>query len=417
MPGKGEDADNRPKGCVSMRRREFLGSVGGAGAVAALGLPGRVGAQVAAPLFAPPPPIVPIRATPDRIFRTTVCLRPFRAAGPRFDVEQVGRKHVIRHYGHGGSGWSLSWGSADIAVAKAMALGAKEIAVIGAGAIGLTTAITAQRAGAKVTIYAKERFPDVRSARATGTWSPDSRIALASAVAPDFPALWEQMTRASYARHMAFLGTPGDPVEWTERYTLADRLPDPATNRAASPAGAPDFAEYGDRVRDLTPRGQMLPPGSHPFATPFARRNSSIAFNIADLARQLEMDFLIAGGRFVPMEFNETGDFAKLKEKVVIACTGYGSRALFRDESILPVRGQIAWLIPQEGAHYGIYYNRVSVLARRDGIVVQDVGSDETFGYNDPNETIDRVAAEASVAVVAAMFAQPAATIPAVVPG
>lgn len=384
--------------------------------MAALALPGRLGAQTIAPLLAPLPAIVPIRATPDRIFRTTVCLRPFRAAGPRFDVEEVGRKHVIRHYGHGGSGWSLSWGSADIAVAKAMALGAKDIAVIGAGAIGLTTAITAQRAGAKVTIYAKERFPDVRSARATGTWSPDSRVALESAVAPDFPALWEQMTRASYARHMSFLGTPGDPVEWTERYMLADEMPDPNSARSSNAPRTLGFVEYGDRVRDLTPRAQMLPPGSHPFAAPFVRRNSSIAFNVADFARQLEMDFMLGGGRFVPMEFNETGDFGKLKEKVIIACTGYGSRALFRDESILPVRGQIAWLIPQEGAHYGIYYNHVSVLARRDGIVVQDTGSDDTFGYNDPNETIDRAAADRSIAVVASMFAQPAATIPATVP-
>src|ERR1051326_2118399 len=134
--------------------------------------------------------LIPIRAQVDRIFRVTVCLRPFRAAGPRLDVERVGNKIVVHNYGHGGSGWSLSWGSSRIAVENAMAAGERDVAVIGCGALGLTSAILLQQMGAKVTIYAKERPPAVRSARATGTWSPDSRIALSNAVSPGFPALW-----------------------------------------------------------------------------------------------------------------------------------------------------------------------------------------------------------------------------------
>ena len=63
-------------------------------------------------------PIHPIQATPDRMFRVTVCLRPFRAAGPRLDIERVGDQMIIHNYGHGGSGWSLSWGSSSIAAAN-----------------------------------------------------------------------------------------------------------------------------------------------------------------------------------------------------------------------------------------------------------------------------------------------------------
>ena len=44
----------------------------------------------------------------------------------------------------------------------------QEIAVIGCGALGLTSAILAQRAGARVTIYAAELLPQTRSARASG---------------------------------------------------------------------------------------------------------------------------------------------------------------------------------------------------------------------------------------------------------
>src|SRR5215472_591574 len=167
------------------------------------------------------PTLMPIRAQTDRIFRVTVCLRPFRAAGPRLDVERVGDKTVVHNYGHGGSGWSLSWGSSSIAVEKAMAAGERDIAVIGCGALGLTSAILLQRAGANVTIYAKERPPEVRSARASGTWSPDSRVALAKSVSLDFPSLWEKMCRYSFHTYESYLGMPGNPVEWTDRYTLS----------------------------------------------------------------------------------------------------------------------------------------------------------------------------------------------------
>jgi hypothetical protein len=86
--------------------------------------------------------LLPIRASTDRITRISVCTRPFRAQGPRLDTEQVGTKLVVHNYGHGGSGWSLSWGSSSVAVRKALASGERDIAVIGCGALGLTSVTT-----------------------------------------------------------------------------------------------------------------------------------------------------------------------------------------------------------------------------------------------------------------------------------
>ena len=77
----------------------------------------------AAPAFAPVPPLAAVRASEHRIIDVTVCLRPFRAEGPRLDVEPLGSKTVVHNYGHGGSGWSLSWGSSTMAVQRAMASG------------------------------------------------------------------------------------------------------------------------------------------------------------------------------------------------------------------------------------------------------------------------------------------------------
>ena len=146
-----------------MNRRSFLGSIAAAGLTGCAHQIKTAGAGLPLASYDAVPKLAPVRAEVDRIFRVTVCLRPFRAAGPRLDVERVGDKTVIHNYGHGGSGWSLSWGSSSIAVEKAMQVGERDVAVIGCGALGLTSAILLLRAGAKVTIYAKERPPDVRS--------------------------------------------------------------------------------------------------------------------------------------------------------------------------------------------------------------------------------------------------------------
>jgi glycine/D-amino acid oxidase-like deaminating enzyme len=117
-------------------------------------------------------------------------------------------------------------------------------------------------------------------------------------------------------------------------------------------------------------------------------------------------DFRAAGGKFVRLEFHSPADFAHLPERVVINCPGYGARALCKDESIVPVRGQIGWLIPQPEVNYGLNYNGVFVLSRRDGIVVQALEGGDMRGYNDDNETIDRAESEKAVATIAELYSR-----------
>jgi D-amino-acid oxidase len=412
----------------SMNRRKFLQSSSAFTGMSALALSGCAKGVHTAQSSAPPLPIydqytplVPIRAHADRIFRITVCLRPFRAAGPRRDLEKIGDKTIVHNYGHGGSGWSLSWGSAAVATQSAMnaAEGSKDIAVLGAGAIGLTSATMLQRAGANVTIYAKERSPYTRSSRATGSWTPDSRVALASAVSPSFAAEWESMARASFFYYQSFYGMPGSPVEWTDRWALSDTqrrrgangAPDPNV-RSDRPAPVHDFIRLNDRIADLTPRAIEMPPGTTPFPTPYVYRSSSMTFNVADYSRQLLTDFLIAGGKIETREFHSPQELTTLPQKVIVNCPGYGGRALWSDESITPVRGQIAWLIPQEGAQYGLSYKGLSMLSRRDGIVMQYSKGGEDEGWNDTNETPDRAFAEEGIGVLAELYSRMAAMKP-----
>ena len=348
--------------------------------------------------------LTPLDASADRISRITVCTRPFRATGPRLEVEQIAGKTVVHNYGHGGSGWSLSWGSGEIAAGKAMATGERDIAVIGCGALGMTSALLLQRAGARVAIYARDLPPNVRSSLATGLFTPDSRICQEEYATPEFKQSWQGMCRKSYQTYSGLLGLPGNPVEFIDQYEIADL----ARFRplAYDPAGArPDFAELQSELTpDLLPGGTTYSPGQHPFGNRSVRRTSRLMFNIAGYSRYLLSQFQSNGGRIVVREFHSPDEFGALPQKTLINCAGYGARTLLGDNSIVPVRGQLARMMPQPGVHYALLYRGNLFLARRDEFVFQHF-TGEGQGFNDESTEPDRAEAEMAVNTIAQLFA------------
>jgi glycine/D-amino acid oxidase-like deaminating enzyme len=388
-------------------RRQMLAATGAAVMLGGLEGCASFGDKRAA--SAPQLQLLPVRASTDRITRITVCTRPFRAQGPRLDTEQIGSKFVVHNYGHGGSGWSLSWGSSGVAVRKAMASGERDIAVIGCGALGLTSALLLQRAGARVTIYAKDLPPNVRSSLASGLWTPDSRICLEENATPAFKQLWEQMTRSSFQTYQNFLGLSGTPVEFIDQYFVSDEPA--AVRRRGVTDGRPRFADLQrELVPDLMTQGTDFAPGSHSLGARYLRRNSLMMFNLAAYQRLLVGDFGANGGKIEIAEFHTPDDFAKLREKTLINATGYGARALFGDQSLTPVRGQLARVIPQPEVNYGLFYKGVSFVPRRDGLVFQVVGEDDYYGFNDDTALPDRGEADRAVNTIAGLFSGPASS-------
>lgn len=382
---------------LQTQRRLMLGL-----AAAALGRPAR------ALDFAPPAPPARIRATDDRLIDIAVCTRPFRPQGPRLEAQRLHGKHLVHHYGHGGAGWSLSWGSARRALPLILAGGAGQrrggrIAVIGAGAIGLTTARVAQRAGLRVRIYCRDLPPDVPSSAATGLWTPDSRLCSAAHATPAFEPAWEQMARSSFRTWQSLLGLPGDPVQWRDGYLLSD-LPFDEPLAGSGFAGEPDYPDLLERLDDIRPRSRPLRPDEHPFRVPHARRFTQMMFNLSVYQRLLLEDFLREGGEFVRREFEQPRQIAGLPEHTVVNCTGYGARALFGDTSLVPVKGQTARLLPQPEVDYALIYrgHNLVVLPRRDGLLVAAQGEGD-FGNAD--QTPDRAQTLAAVQRLAALFA------------
>ncbi|HTN14667.1 MAG TPA: FAD-dependent oxidoreductase [Sphingomonadaceae bacterium] len=408
------------RGPSSGRRTVLKGALGSVGALA---LSGRTFAAEpgAAPGMIQPgvkPHLTPMRVSLDQLIDMKCCIRPLRAAGPNLGTQMVGDRLVVHNYGHGGSGWSLSWGSAEVAVGKALSVLPESVAVVGCGIVGLTSAVVAQRAGLKVTIYARELLQRTRSFRASGSFTPSSRIALNGPAGPQFPEQWEQMARFSWKMFRTFLGLPGKPVEFSDSYgvsyTPMERRQwpaDPAIGGSWETTGLPqqnsEFAHLDSRIRDIVPQSVNLSPEENPFDTPFATRSSHMHFNFPAYGHMLLTEFFERGGRFVMRNFHSPAEFADLPEKVIIHSTGYAAKDLWRDDTMIPVRGQTAWLVPQPEANYTLRFKNMSLLSKADGIVLMNNNPDlgDMLGVGDTNEIPNRAPFEEALAALAPIFA------------
>jgi len=334
-----------------------------------------------------------------------VCTRPFRAQGPRIEAERIGSKLLVHNYGHGGSGWSLSWGSAAIVVPLALSSGAREIAVVGCGALGLTSAIALQRAGARVTIYARELPPHVRSSRATGSWTPDARVALASALDATFARRWEEMARTSFAEYEHSLGLAGAPVARQRRYLVSELEPEAALAKRfrEDPIG---FVHLESRIADLSVAPADLYPESSPYTGMFCRQTEIFRFDITAYSEHLLTEFRGRGGEIAQIEFRSLGDVLRVQQSVVVNCTGYGARALLQDTSVIPIRGQIGWLPPQPEAQYSLQWENLNVVPRPDGTVVQLGAGGDGAGWNDDSEEPDPAESRDAIRMLARLQAR-----------
>lgn len=300
-----------------------------------------------------------LRLSMDRIVKETVGLRPFRASGPRLDCETLGSKTIVHNYGHGGSGWSLSWGTGNIARQKALATGERRIAVLGCGTVGIATARLLQESGCEVTIYTKDMPPNVTSNLATGTWSPASRVCDPAKATPELRKVWEDATQFSFRRYQFMLGM-NDIACWVDEYNVYKESEPPKPEASAG-------AEVFD-IPGLLPERIRLHSKEHPFKAGYVTRRSNMMFNIPTYLHHHLSSFVLFGGKVVVREIKTLEDIDALPEKVVVNCMGLGAKAIFNDEELTPVSGQLSCLIPQPEVQYKLTTKGANLIARKDGI-------------------------------------------------
>ena len=294
--------------------------------------------------------LLPVQVSPERVTRRLVGLRPYRPAGFRVQAERLDGKTVVHNYGHGGAGITLSWGTSQLAVHLAWQSEVKDYAVLGCGCVGLATARLLQQRGARVTIYAKDLPPHTTSNIAGGQWSPAS-LSEAARRTPEWNELFRQASQISSRAYQDLVGEEYG-VSWMDNYELTKDKP---IQRNL-------FAQARDSL--------VFSPQNSPFPGLHARRYTTLMVQPAHYLRRLMEDVMRFGGAIEVRNLPDRNAVTDLPEEILINCTGLGSRELFGDGELIPIKGQLSVLLPQPEIDYAYLYDGYYMFPRKDGIIL-----------------------------------------------
>ncbi len=193
-----------------------------------------------------------------------------------------------------------------------------DVLVIGAGVIGLSTAICLAEAGAHVIVAAAELPAQTTSVAAGAVWGPhlvgmDDRV-----------ARWAELTRA----RLSYLGEHGlSAIVRQASGIAADR------GEALAP---PELAANGNAAR-CDPA--EIPPG---FRSAWRLTAPVVSMPGYLDYLQLRLD-RAGGGNPFPAKFSSLQDAARQhpSARVIVNCAGCGARDLVPDPTVTPVRGQV----------------------------------------------------------------------------
>jgi len=188
---------------------------------------------------------------------------------------------------------------------------AVDIVVVGAGVVGLTTAISLAEAGLSTRVVAAEPPPAVTSAAAGAIWGP-VRCGPADRC--------HDWARTGLEVLGALADEPSAGVHPSHGREVA--------RAAASP---PPWT-------DLLPDLRVLAPAELP-----AGFSSGWSYTAPSVSMPIYLEYLLSryaslGGT---VGYATVTSLASVDAPVVVNCTGIGARALVPDESLVPVRGQI----------------------------------------------------------------------------
>jgi D-amino-acid oxidase len=299
-----------------------------------------------------------VRVSADREIRTVVGLRPFRPSGFRVAKEVVGETAVVHNYGHGGGGITLSWGTSKLAVDLGLPGHVGPVAVLGCGAVGLATARLVQEAGYEVRIYTKAMPPETTSNIAGGQWLPVTVYDSEKTLTPEFTHQFQAAAQYGYRRYQ-IMTDPKYGIRWMRNYSLSD-----------TPWHSQANALQNGLLQGLLPETKDLPAGTHPFGSKFVRQFDGMIVEPPIYLPAMLTDVRVAGGKIVVREMKSLDEVRGLPEKLVFNCTGLGAKALFGDEELTPIRGQLTFLLPQPEVTYATLYENTYMFSRRDGVAL-----------------------------------------------
>lgn len=321
--------------------------------------------------------LAPVKVSEDRIIRQVVGLRPFRRNGFRVEADSSGDMLLVHNYGHGGGGGSLSWGCAHLAADIVRDSGRSgDAVVIGAGYAGLTTARLLQRRGHSVRIIAAGLSPSLTSDVAGAIWSPGHSVISTEALDDGFLARFESTADISLRYFQSFLGRSGYGVRFLDAWQFGDRAPE---------------SDPGILVTHGQFDTQEVSPGENPAGMGWGRRYRALHIQSTIFLGRLLEDFRAAGGQLDIRRFETAAEIAQLGAPLVVNCTGLGSRELFNDENLVPIKGQLIAMMPQPEIDYAMFFSRGYMIPRDDGIMLGGSHDEGNWSLEPEQPVIDRI--------------------------
>jgi D-amino-acid oxidase len=220
------------------------------------------------------------------------------------------------------------------------------IAIIGAGISGMSSAYKLVEAGHTVAVFAKAFSPDITSNRAAAFWLPYH-------IRNDRRGI--NWCRRSYEVYKAF---SGDAATGISMKTLIKVV-------------AEDVSEVDRSWKNFMPPGSYQPIPKENLLPGYVEGDEAVVPLIETqtflpwLQEQLEMKGVTFQQRMIE-RFNELKGF-----DLVVNCSGLGARALCNDEKLIPYRGQVALLSPKEGLPIFLDNEKPQyIVPRKDAIII-----------------------------------------------
>jgi len=121
----------------------------------------------------------------------------------------------------------------------------------------------------------------------------------------------------------------------------------------------------------MLPELRDLAPSEHPFSGyKFVRQFDTMLIEPPVYLSAMLADALLAGATVKVQSLADRGAIAQLPEKLVFNCTGLGSKALFNDDELTPIKGQLTVLLPQPEVQYAVLHDDLYMFSRTDGILL-----------------------------------------------
>jgi D-amino-acid oxidase len=244
------------------------------------------------------------------------------------------------------------------------------IVVVGAGVVGLTTAVELLDAGYEVAVLARDFSPFTTADRAGGIWLPllnhDERDSPA-----DYETRLAEWTRESWRRLVELAADPATGVRYVTNHELFREPEDPPDLIASL---LPDL--------EATPDDRL--PGGFVYRWSFTTVKLETPVYMPWLARAVRE----RGGTIARRSFADRSELGGLDCDAVVNCTGLAARELFGDSTLRGIKGQLLLHDPLPLADaYGAY--DFGVLPRSDALVLGSL-FDERYDTLEPTDEATR---------------------------